>query len=130
MKALALGLVACTALLGGCSFPVVDQPVVITTKPLLELTDPALLKDAKEVTGRSCNRSVLLIIPVGVATANAAYDDALAQAPGADAIVRFESRTSLVMAVPFYLESCAVVHGYAINTKRLHEASARIDGEL
>jgi hypothetical protein len=100
----------------GCTYKTVDRPVTVTTKILPELAKPNL---GKEVSGRSCNRVVLLIIPVGFATAESAYEDALAQSPGADALIGFEGRTTTLFIFPFYTQVCAVVHGFAVSSKTL-----------
>jgi hypothetical protein len=110
------GLLALAFSSSGCTYKTVDRPVSVTTKILPELAKPNL---GKEVTGRSCNRVVLLIIPVGFATAESAFEDALGQAPGSDALVSYEARTSTLFIFPFYTQVCAVVHGYAVSSKTL-----------
>lgn len=62
---------------------------------------------------------MLLIIPVGFATADAAYQDALDQAPGADTLVNFEGRADHLFIFPFYFEVCAQVHGWAVSSSQL-----------
>lgn len=98
----------------GCTVKTVDAPVTVTTKLLPELSRPDVVAAAKEVKGSSCSRVVLGLIPVGVATAEAAYADALEQAPGANTLISYESRTSAFFAFIFYYEVCAEVHGWAV----------------
>jgi len=75
------------------------------------------VKAAKEVTGQSCNRVVLLFIPVGFATAESAYAEALGQAPGTDMLLNHEARASVLFITPFYYQVCTQVHGFAVNSK-------------
>ena len=105
--------------LAGCTTKTVDRPVTVTTKLLPELSKPEVVSAAKEVTGSSCSRVVLSFIPIGFATAEAAYADALAKAPGTDALISYEARISTVVIVPFYYEVCSEVHGYAVVSKTL-----------
>lgn len=100
-----------------CTVKTVDHPVTVTTKQLPEASKPEVIKNAKEVVGSSCNRVVLLIIPVGFATAEGAYADALSKAPGADMLINYEARTTFLAIEPFYLEACTEVHGFAISSK-------------
>lgn len=101
----------------GCTFKTVDGPVTVTTKQLPEASKPSVQESAKEVSGSSCTRVVLLIIPVGIATAEGAYSDALAQAPGADTLLDYQARVSGVFITPFYYQVCTEVHGFAISSK-------------
>jgi hypothetical protein len=102
--------------LAGCTVKTIEPPVTVTTKNLPELSHP---QGAKEVRGSSCTRVAILIIPVGFGTAEAAYADALEQAPGTDALLNYESRSSVVFAFPFYYHVCSEVHGYAVSSKTL-----------
>lgn len=113
-----LGSLALALALGGCTVKTVDAPVTVTTKPLPELSRPELVAEAKEVTGESCARVVLGFIPIGIATVNAAVEDALAQAPGSDTLLRYEERQSFVTALVYY-QVCTIVHGYAVSSKRI-----------
>jgi hypothetical protein len=101
----------------GCSIKTVDGPVTVTTKQLPEASKPSVQEGAKEVFGSSCTRVVLLIIPVGIATAEGAYSDALAQAPGADTLLDYQARVSGVYVFPFYTQICTEVHGFAVASK-------------
>jgi hypothetical protein len=99
----------------GCTTKTISGPLVVSTHPLPELgTDGA---DAKRVAGESCNRVVLLLIPVGFGTVESAYADALSQVPGADTIVDYEERTNNLFIFPLYYEVCTEVHGYAVSSK-------------
>ena len=109
---LALGLAS-----AGCTVNTVNQPITVTTKALPEAASPEVMKTAKEVKGSSCNRVALLIIPVGFATAESAFADALSQAPGADMLLNYEARLSTLVVAPFYYEVCTEVHGFAISSK-------------
>ncbi len=102
----------------GCTVKTVDAPVTVTTKPLPELSRADVVAGAKEVRGSSCSRVVLGIIPVGIATVESAIEDALAQAPGTDVLLRYEERQSFVMML-VYLQACTEVHGYAVSSKSL-----------
>jgi hypothetical protein len=114
LAALGLGLAS-----SACTVKTVDRPVTVTTKLLPEAAHADATGAGQEVSGSSCNRVVLLFIPVGFATAERAYADALAQAPGADALVRYEARQRALFVFPFYYEVCSEVHGYAANSKSL-----------
>lgn len=119
MKRLSLFALALAATFSslGCSFKTVDGPVTVTTKQLPEASKPGVQEGAKEVLGTSCTRVVLLIIPVGIATAESAYSDALAQAPGTDTLLDYQARVSGIFITPFYYQVCAEVHGFAISSK-------------
>lgn len=106
----------------GCTVKTVDAPVTVTTKLLPEASKLDIPSGAKEVTGSSCSRVVLGLIPVGVATVEAAYADALAQAPGTDTLIRYEERTNAMFAFIFYYQVCTEVHGYAVSSKALAAA--------
>jgi hypothetical protein len=103
----------------GCTYKTIDRPITITTKPLPEAVKTEVRGGAKEVTGTSCNRVVLLFIPVGFATIESAYADALGKAPGADAILDYQERTTAMFVFPFYYEVCSEVHGYAVQSKNV-----------
>ncbi|MCA9590032.1 MAG: hypothetical protein KC657_32230 [Myxococcales bacterium] len=115
---LALGLAAAASSLG-CTVKTVDAPVTVSTKLLPELSKPEVTSAAREVTGSSCSRVVLGFIPVGIATAEAAYADALAQAPGADTLISYEERANVLVAFIFYYQVCTEVHGYAVSSRAL-----------
>ncbi|HVH46300.1 MAG TPA: hypothetical protein VM925_28360 [Labilithrix sp.] len=108
---------ALTASSAGCTIKTVDKPVTVTTKQLPEASKPEIVKAAKEVTGQSCNRVVLLFIPVGFATAESAYAEALGQAPGTDMLLNYEARANVLFITPFYYQVCTQVHGLAVNSK-------------
>ena len=120
---------ASASFLVGCTTKTVDRPVTVTTKILPELTKPEVVSGAKEVTGESCSRVILSIIPIGVATAESAYADALAQAPGADALISYEARTTAVVVVPFYYQVCSEVHGWAVVSKNIAKAPGGVTVE-
>ncbi|MBX3230911.1 MAG: hypothetical protein KIT84_36240 [Labilithrix sp.] len=113
-----LRLLAAALALSGCTISTIDAPVTVTTKPLPEAARPAVAAEGKEVTGESCSRSILFIIPIGVATVNSAVEDALAQAPGTDTLLRYEERQTYVSALVYH-EFCTQVHGYAVSSQRL-----------
>lgn len=110
---------ALTAL--GCTTQTVPGPLVVSTRPVPELGSPG--PNAKLVTGESCGRVVLLLIPVGFATAESAYQDALSQAPGADTLVNYEERVTDLFAFPFYYQVCTEIHGYAVAAKSKRSAA-------
>lgn len=99
----------------GCTTQTVPGPLVVSTRQLPELG--TLGANAKRVNGESCSRVVLLVIPVGFATAESAYNDALSQAPGADTLVNYEERTTNLFLFPFYYQVCTEIHGYAVSSK-------------
>src|SRR5262245_42195133 len=103
----------------GCTVKTVDKPVTVTTKILPELTKPEVAKSAVKVQGESCSRVILLLIPVGIATAESAYAEALTKAPGTDALISYEARQTLTFIFPFYYQVCAEAHGFAINSKQV-----------
>ena len=98
----------------GCTTQTIPGPLVVSTRPVPELGTG---ESAKRVVGESCGRVVLLIIPIGFATVESAYDDALSQAPGTDTLVNYEERTTNLFAFPFYYEVCTEVHGLAVSSK-------------
>ena len=103
-----LGLLLASA--SGCVTQTIPGPLVVSTRPVPELgthETPA----AKRVRGESCGRVALMFIPIGVATAEAAYEDALSQAPGTDTIVNYEERMNLLFLFPLYYEMCTEIHG-------------------
>jgi hypothetical protein len=99
----------------GCTTQTIPGPLVVSTRPVPELGPGSEPK--QRVTGESCGRTVLLIIPVGIATVESAYEDALSQAPGADTLVDYEERVTNLFAFPFYYEVCTQVQGYAVSSK-------------
>jgi hypothetical protein len=109
----------------GCTITTIDSPVTVTTKQLPEASKPDVVAAAKEVTGSSCDRVVLMIIPVGFATVESAYAEALAQAPGADMLLNYETRSSLVFIAPFYYQVCSEVHGFAVSSQQVALAGER-----
>jgi hypothetical protein len=111
-----------------CTVKTVDRPVTVTTKQLPEASRPDVVNAAKEVKGESCSRVILLIIPAGFATAESAYADALGQAPGADVLLNYEARASVLVIAPFYYQVCTEVHGFAVSSKALVAASADRSG--
>ncbi len=120
MKTSRLLLTAVTSLglLGSaCTVKTLDAPVTVTTKILPEL--PNSTRVGVEVTGSSCNRVALLIIPVGFATAESAYQDALSKAPGTDTLISYEARATNLFIFPFYYEVCTEVHGFAVSSKSI-----------
>jgi hypothetical protein len=110
---------ALAAASAGCTTTTVDRPITVTTKLLPELSAVDTANAGTEVSGTSCSRVVLLIIPAGFATAESAYAKALGQAPGADALVRYEARTNALVIFPFYYQVCTEVHGYAVKSETL-----------
>jgi hypothetical protein len=114
-----LALLSFAAVLGGCTTTTIDRPVTVTTKLLPEVAKADTENKGKEVTGESCSRIVLSLIPVGIATAEKAYADALEKAPGTDALVRYEARVTTLYVFLFYTEVCSQVHGYAVSSKTL-----------
>jgi hypothetical protein len=123
---LAILFAVATSSLAGCTTKTVDRPVTVTTKLLPELSKPEVVRAAKEVTGESCSRVILSLIPVGVATAESAYAEALAKAPGADALISYEARVTTVIVAPFYYQVCSEVHGYAVSSKSLVAKAAGV----
>jgi hypothetical protein len=98
-----------------CTYQTIPGPLVVSTRPLPELATAA--PQAKLVSGESCARAVLMFIPIGIATAESAYKDALSQAPGADTLLHYEERTTNLFLFPFYYEACTQIHGYAVASK-------------
>ena len=115
---------AAAATSAGCTVKTVDRPVTVTTKQLPEASKPEVVSAAREVKGESCSRVVLLFIPVGFATAESAYADALGQAPGADVLLNYEARMSMFFFAPFYYQICSEVHGFAVSSKSMVASSA------
>lgn len=109
-------LLACSA----CA-PVFSSPVTVTTKVLPQAQVPA---GAKLVRGTSCSRITLAIIPLGFGTADSAFRDALAQAPGTDTLLAWHTKTDILgILAPFiYAQSCVTVEGYAVDSRRLSNA--------
>jgi hypothetical protein len=99
----------------GCTTQTIPGPLVVSTRQVPELGTRGA--DAKPVVGESCGRVVLLVIPVGFATAESAYADALSQAPGSDTVVDIEQRTTNLFIFPFYYQICTEFHGYAVSSK-------------
>lgn len=109
----------------GCTYETIPGPLVVSTRPVPELGTPG--PQAKTVSGESCARAVLMFIPVGIATAESAYKDALSQAPGADTIVNYEERMTNLFIFPFYYEVCTQIHGYAVASKKPAPAAEPAD---
>jgi hypothetical protein len=99
----------------GCTYTTVPGPLVVSTRPVPELATAEV--KGKPVTGKSCGRAVLMLIPIGIGTVESAYKDALSQAPGTDTIVNYEERSTNLFLFPFYYEVCTEVHGYAVASK-------------
>jgi len=112
-------LVACAALGAGCSVPVFTEPVTITTRHLPSFSEQ--VDAAPVVSGRSCSRMTLLVIPLGYATSNAAFNDALSQASGADTLVDWHMKQDVLAIVGslIYFQNCIVVEGKAVNSAEL-----------
>jgi hypothetical protein len=121
MRALSAALLFCALSAVGCTFETIPGPLVVSTRPLPELATAG--PEAKPVMGESCGRAVLMFIPVGIATAESAYKDALSQAPGADTIVNYEERVTNLFIFPFYYEVCTQIHGYAVASKSAARAA-------
>jgi hypothetical protein len=104
--------------LAGCSIPVFTKPVTVSTSAIPGKTEHG---DAKLVSGRSCSRLTLIIIPLGFGTSDAAFEDALAQAPGTDTLVdwRMKEDNLGILATIIYFQSCVTVEGYAVNSSKL-----------
>jgi hypothetical protein len=102
-------------LLAGCTVVTIPGPLSVTTKPLPELATAG----GKEVRGKSCGRVLLMLIPLGYSSAEAAYDEALESAPGSDTILRYETRVTDVFFSPLYAQFCTEIHGYAVSSKQL-----------
>lgn len=99
-----------------CTTRPIDSSVTVTTKPLPELRGGRV---GKRVSGSSCTHVYLLVFPVGSAWTGRAYAEALAQAPGADTLVAFESRSTYFSIWPFYRRICTEAHGYATKAAEL-----------
>jgi hypothetical protein len=99
----------------GCTVYTIPAPLSITTKPLPELAAVG----GKEVRGKSCGRVLLMFIPIGYSNVAAAWEEALEGAPGADTIVRYETRVTDVFFSPLYGQFCTEIHGYAVSSKEL-----------
>ena len=99
----------------GCTYQTIPGPLVVSTRPVPELATPEV--KGKPVVGKSCGRAVLMLIPIGIATAESAYKDALSQAPGTDTLVNYEERSTNLFLFPFYYEICTEIHGYAVASK-------------
>ncbi len=108
-------------LLAGCTVITIPGPLSITTKPLPELATAG----GKEVRGKSCGRVLLMLIPIGYSSAEAAYDEALEAAPGTDTILRYETRVTDAFFSPLYAQFCTEIHGYAVSSKQL-DAGANV----
>ena len=115
MKAFAWAALALALAGTGCTVQTVPGPLVVSTRQLPELGTAGA--NTKRVTGESCGRVVLFIIPVGIATVESAYEDALSQAPGADTLVHYEERANNLFIFPFYYQACTEIHGYAVSSK-------------
>jgi hypothetical protein len=115
MKALSLATLVFALCGAACTTQTIPGPLVVSTRPIPELGASGV--KAKTVTGQSCGRVVLLIVPVGFATAENAYADALSQAPGADTLVNYEERVTNLFIFPFYYQICTEIHGNAVASK-------------
>jgi hypothetical protein len=115
MKALSCAALVLALAGMGCTTQTIPGPLVVSTRPLPELATSGAT--AKRVTGESCSRTVLLVIPIGFATAESAYADAVEQAPGADTLVNYEERATSLFIFPFYFEVCTEIHGDAVSSK-------------
>jgi hypothetical protein len=107
--------VAATALLwtAGCQTRIGDLTVA-SPKNL-----PVEFKEIQpRVVGKDCSHVVLLLIPLGTLnpTIDGAIDDALAQAPGADALVNVSIKRTSLFAI-LYARSCVEIEGTAISTR-------------
>jgi len=109
--------------LAGCTIPVFTKPVTVSTSPIPGKTEHG---DAKLVTGTSCSRLTLLIIPLGFGTSDAAFEDALAKAPGTDTLVdwRMKQDVLAILATIIYFQSCVTVEGYAVSSSKLVQEAA------
>lgn len=122
MKALASSAFALALSALACTTQTIPGPLVVSTRPVPELGTGA--EPRQRVTGESCGRTVLLLIPVGIGTVESAYEDALSQAPGADTVVDYEERITNLFIFPFYYEVCTQIHGYAVASKSRAPAAA------
>lgn len=109
----------CLALFTGCAIPVFTEPVTITTKHFASFGEQT--EKAPLVSGRSCSRVTLLVIPLGFGTATAAFDDALSNAQGADTLVDWHMKqdTLAIIGTLIYFENCITVEGKAIDSQDL-----------
>jgi hypothetical protein len=106
---LALLLVSCTA----CSVPMgrigalATPPVKISGQPVQQ-----------RVQGRDCGAAVLYV-PLGRRgpVVEAAVHDALARAPGSDALVGVAMNSEMLSIPPFYQRTCLIVRGDAMRTR-------------
>lgn len=99
----------------GCTTKTIPGPLVVSTRPLPEMEGSA--PSRQRVAGESCDRVVLLFIPIGFATVVSAYEDALAEAPGTDTLMDYQERVNGLFLFPFYHQLCTEVHGYAVSSK-------------
>jgi hypothetical protein len=109
--------------LEGCSFPVFTKPVTVSTNPIPGKTEHG---DGKLVSGTSCSRTTLIVIPLGFGTSDSAFEDALAQAPGTDTLVdwRMKQDVLAILATIIYFQSCVTVEGYAVSSSKVvHDAA-------
>lgn len=112
--------IACAAaLVIGCSVPVFTEPVTISTRHFASFSEQ--VESAPVVSGRSCSRLVLLFIPLGFATANGAFNDALSNSQGADTLVDWHMKQDVLAIVGslIYFENCIVVEGKAVDSSEL-----------
>jgi hypothetical protein len=116
MKARVLTLLL--AVLPGCTVVTIPGPLTLTTKPLPELSGVR----GKEVRGTSCGRVLVSIIPIGYSSAEAAWREALASAPGTDTLLRYETRVTDIFISPIYSQFCTEIHGYAVSSRELAAA--------
>jgi len=111
----------------GCTYQTIPGPLVVSTRPVPELATAEV--KGKPVAGKSCGRAVLMLIPIGIATAESAYKDALSQAPGTDTIVNYEERSTNLFLFPFYYEMCTEIHGYAVASKTAAGATEPVSSQ-
>jgi len=108
----------------GCAIPVFTEPVTITTRHFESVRKHA--DEAPLVSGKSCSRVTLIFIPLGFGTANAAFDDALAKANGADTLVDWHMKQEVlaILGTIIYYQHCIVVEGKAIDSRELVVSAA------
>ena len=109
--------------LAGCTVPVFTKPVTVSTRPIPGKTEHG---DAKLVSGTSCSRLTLLVIPLGFGTSDAAFEDALAKAPGTDTLVDWHMKQDVlaILATIIYFQHCVNVEGYAVDSSKLVQEAA------
>jgi hypothetical protein len=102
-------LLACTA----CSVPM-GHVGALATPPVKVSGQPV----QQRVVGRDCGAAVLYV-PLGrsAPVVEAAVRDALARAPGSDALVGVAMNSEVLSVPPFYQRTCLVVRGDAMRTR-------------